>query len=219
MKTVLSDEDRKRLERHIAEAEKRTGCQIVLAVIRRSDSYAELPWKAFSLAASVTALAVCTAGAFSKGWNYDSWSILPVLSILLAGAVFALLAVFVPQFARLFLPRHRAKTEVRQYAESLFLRKELSATAKRTGVLLMVSQFERRVVLLPDKGVKPRLSDDTMHDIIKGMISHLVRDNVHLALQEGLERLTLALASPAGGRSKRSRKNETPDQIIEEKGA
>ena len=218
MKPILSDENRKRLERHIAEAEKRTGCQIVLAVIRRSDSYSELPWKAFSLAASVTALIVCIVGAFSKGWNYDAWSILPVVSILLAGAVFALLAVLVPSFARLFLPRHRTKTEVRQYAESLFLRKELSATVKRTGVLLMVSQFERRVVLLPDKGVKPRLSDDTMHDIIKGMISHLVRDNVHLALQEGLERLVLALASPAKGRSKRSRKNETPDQIIEEKG-
>jgi putative membrane protein len=219
MKSNLSDENRKRLERHIAEAEKRTGCQIVLAVIRRSDSYAELPWKAFSLAASVTALAVCLAGAFSRSWNDDAWSMLPAVSILSAGAVFALLAVLVPSFARLFLTRHRAKTEVRQYAESLFLQRELSATAGRTGVLLMVSLFERRVVLLPDKGVRPRLSDEPMHDIIKGMISHLVRDNVHLALEEGLERLSLALASPAGGRSRRSGKNEMPNQIIEEKGA
>jgi putative membrane protein len=219
MKPILSDENRKQLERHIAETEKRTGCQIVLAVIRRSDSYAELPWKAFSLAASVTALVVCAAGAFSQSWNDDVWSILPVVLILGAGAVFALLAVFVPSFARLFLTRHRAKTEVRQYAESLFLQRELSATAKRTGVLLMVSLFERRVVLLPDKGVRPRLNDEPMRDIIKGMISHLVRDNVYLALEEGLDRLSLALASPVKRKSKRSGKNEMPDQIIEEKGA
>ena len=56
MKHVLNNEERSRLNKDIADAEKRTGAQIVLAVIERSDSYAELPWKAFALGASIAGL-------------------------------------------------------------------------------------------------------------------------------------------------------------------
>ena len=49
MKHSLSDHDRGQLDELIADVEKRTNTQIVLAVIKRSDIYAELPWKAFAL--------------------------------------------------------------------------------------------------------------------------------------------------------------------------
>ena len=49
MKLILSDQDRGRLDALIAKIEKRTNTQIVLAVIQRSDVYADLPWKAFAL--------------------------------------------------------------------------------------------------------------------------------------------------------------------------
>ena len=51
MKQILSDSDRTLLDKHIAETEKQTGAQIVLASIMRSDSYAEIPWKAFAFGA------------------------------------------------------------------------------------------------------------------------------------------------------------------------
>jgi len=219
MKSILSESDRNRLDQRIAEAEKRTGAQIVLAIVRRSDSYAELPWRAFALGASIAGLLVCIADAFSGGWNFVATSLIPVAAILGAGAAFALLAVPVPRFARLFLSGHRAETEVRQYAESLFLRRELAATAGRTAVLLLVSLFERRVVLLPDKGLGSRLTDDAMRDTIAKMIPPLAKSDVRLALETGLERLSQALESSAPGVSAGSGKNELPDQIIEEKGA
>jgi uncharacterized membrane protein len=46
------------LDQRIAEVEKLTGVQIVIAVIERSDAYPELPWKAFALGAAVAGLAV-----------------------------------------------------------------------------------------------------------------------------------------------------------------
>lgn len=46
------------LDPRVAEVEKRTGVQIVVAVIEKSDSYPELPWKAFALGAAVAGLAV-----------------------------------------------------------------------------------------------------------------------------------------------------------------
>lgn len=56
MKPTLNNEERGRLNQLIADAEKRTGAQIVLAVIERSDAYDEIPWKAFALGASLAGL-------------------------------------------------------------------------------------------------------------------------------------------------------------------
>ncbi len=56
MKQILSDQERSYLDGRVTETEKRTGTQIVLSVIQRSDAYAELPWKAFALGASVAGL-------------------------------------------------------------------------------------------------------------------------------------------------------------------
>ncbi len=224
LKRILSDQDRSRLDRLIAEGERRTKTQIVLAVIKRCDAYPELPWKAFALAASIAGLAVFTQDFPGYAWSSRMTALIAAASILAGGAVFALLTVFVPAFARFFLSRHRARTEVRQYAESIFLSRELFATRGRTGVLLLVSLFERRVVLLPDKGLRRRLTHDAMKDIIAVMALHLRRNKIDRALQDGLERLIRHLEASKPARpskpSKKSRrpKNELSDEIIEEKG-
>jgi putative membrane protein len=218
MKRILSDPDRVRLSQLVAAAEKRTKTQIVLSVIRRSDAHAELPWKAFALGASIAALSV-----FILDWPVYHWSsriMAPVAAaaILAGGGVFALLAAFVPGFARCFLSAHRAETEARQYAESLFLSRELFATAGRTGVLLLVSLFERRVVLLPDRGLKNRMTADAMREIIETTVSFLRRKEVTRALEAGLDRLARVLEASAPGGAAGAGGNELSDEIIEEKG-
>jgi putative membrane protein len=219
MKPILTETERNGLDRAVSDAEKRTGAQIALAVVRRSDAYPELPWKAFALAASVSGLAVCAAEAFSRGWTGAVTPLAAATILLGAGALIALLAVLIPRFGRLFVASHRAETEARQYAESFFLRRELAATEGRRGVLLLVSLFERRVVLLPDKGLRSRLADEETAAIVRRMKPFLRRHDVHGALAEGLDGLTRALetAPPAG--AGRTGANELPDAVIEEKGA
>ena len=51
MKHILSEDDKIFLEARIAETEKKTRAQIVLATAARCDSYAEIPWKAFAFGA------------------------------------------------------------------------------------------------------------------------------------------------------------------------
>lgn len=218
MKQILSDQDRRRLDQLIAEAEKRTGAQIVMAVVRRCDAYPELPWTAFALSASIAGFLICIADAYPNGWTSHAAPLSVVAAILGTGAAYTLLAVLIPRFARLLLTSHRAETEVRQYAESLFLRRELSATAGRTGILLLASLFERRVVLLPDTGLRSRLTDDAMHDVIAQMTPLLAQKDVHRAMEAGLERLSQVLETSAQGGPAGSVENELPDQTFEEKG-
>jgi putative membrane protein len=216
MKHILPDHVRIELDQRVAETEKRTGAQIVLAVVERSDVYAELPWKAFALGAAVAGTGAALLNLLRPQWNSGAAVLFSVVATLAAGAVCALLCVAVPGFARLFLDAHRAEVEVRQYGESLFLSRELFATRDRVGVLLLVSMFERRVVLLPDAGLTTRLEQKAMHDIVARMTAVLAEGQVDRALEQGLQGLEERLAATALGAVPG---NQLPNMIIEEKGA
>ncbi|HOW54587.1 MAG TPA: TPM domain-containing protein [Syntrophorhabdaceae bacterium] len=216
MRQILSEQDRTGLDERVAEAEKCTGTQVVLAVIERSDSYAEVPWKAFAMGASIAGLLVFVFGLAPGSSSSNMTALVAVVATLAAGCALALLTIFVPALAGLFLSAHRVETEVRQYAQSVFLTREIFATRARTGVLLLVSLFERRVVLLPDSGLQDRLTGDAIRDIIARMTPSLAQGEIARALEEGLEKLSEILSAvvPAG----QGGGNELPDGIIEEEG-
>jgi putative membrane protein len=214
-KHFLTEKERQHLDIRVAEAEQRTGCQIVLAVIERSDSYPELPWKAFALGASAAGLVVFTADLLRPEWVTSTAVLFAVAAILVAGAAAALLTITLPRCARLFLDRNRADAEVLQYAESLFLKRELFATTGRNGILLLVSLFEREVVLLPDTGLEKRLSREAEQKIIDRMTPLLSAGQQGKALEQGLAGLEQALS---GSAPTTPRKNELPNGIVEEKG-
>ena len=216
MKPVLTDQERIQLDRRIADVEKRTGAQIVLAVTERSDTYAELPWKAFALGTAASGLATVLHDLLMPGWPSSFAVLFAVVSMLATGGAFVLLCILLPKFARLFMDAHRAEVEVRQYAQSLFLSREVFATRGRTGVLLLVSMFERQVILLPDAGLSKRLSREAMQAIVVRTTTALAAGQVARALENGLEGLEENLSAPAPGESP---ENELPDRIVEEKGS
>jgi putative membrane protein len=216
MKHPLTEQERQQLDRRIALAEKRTGSQIVLAVVERSDVYAELPWKAFALGAAGAGLAVAALDLLRPGWHSSTAVLLAVTATLIAGAACALACVSLPGFARLFLDAHRAETEARQYAESLFLSREVFATSGRTGVLLLVSLFEHKVIMLPDTGLSKLLGREASQGIITRMTSLLASGRVAIAFEAGLAGLEEVLGATAPAAAA---KNEIPNAIVEEKGS
>jgi len=215
MKQILTDNDHTLLDKRIAETEKQTRAQIVLASVMRSDSYAEIPWKAFAFGASIACLITIFMDLFVLGWITEALILFSVAVILASGALFTLLSVLFPRFATLFLSPQRKETECMQYAESLFLSRELFSTEDRRGILLLVSQFERQVVILPDTGVRNLLSEEVMKDVISNMTLLLRRNELRKAMETGLEGIQTALGSPVPGGNV---KNELSDDIIEEEG-
>jgi putative membrane protein len=199
------------IARLIASVEARTGAQLLVAVVPRSDSYVELPWKAFALCASLAALAVVIADTLVT-------ALLAVVAILSSGAIGALLAILVRPFARLFLREARSHAEVKQYAESLFLRHELFGTRGRTAVLILVSQFERRVEVVPDTGLRARVGDAEWQQVIDTMVPHLRETGPFHALQAGIAYVERLLTSK-GFYATPGTANELPNRPIEESGA
>jgi putative membrane protein len=196
-----------------AAAEKKTKRPDRCAVIGKSDTYAELPWKAFCAgrfagrsrgalaehpAPARLALAVCF---FSR--RYFAWG--------RAGA--ALPVVFIPAFARLFLSVSRADTEVRQYADSLFLSREMFAVPRRGSVLLLVSLFERRIVVLPDAGLVRQLDAQAASAIIRSMRPELIAGRRPRRWRREWQNSKICFRTAAVGGGKHA-----ADDVIEEEG-
>jgi putative membrane protein len=140
-----------------------------------------------------------------------------VLVILGSGAFLALLTIFWSPFARLFVDRTRRDVEVTQFAQSLFFRRGLDRTRGRVGILLLVSLFERKVVLLADEGFDGRI-DAPDWGVLTRRITLLVRHgSTAIALRAGLDGMEAMLlergfCAPGEG-------NELPDAVLETRGS
>jgi len=212
---MLTENDKLHLEERIAEAERLTKAQIVMATVERSDSYAEIPWKAFAMGASFTGLLVFSLDLILFSWIQNTTVLISVVTILALASYTVVMTILFPGFARFFLTKGRAEAETRQYAESLFLSKELFSTARRTGILVLVSRFERKVVIVPDKRLSEHVTTDDMKSIIGLMRKPLARNEFRQAFDIAADEIIriikpLAIDEPAS--------NELSDEIIEEKG-
>lgn len=215
MKPVLSENDKDLLEKKIARAEEQLRSQIVLATVIRSDSYVEIPWKAFALGVSVSGLLALTGNLLFPGWVQGMAVLIAVVIMLATGAAMALLTILLPAFARFFLNDNRAETETRQYAESLFLSKQLFLTKHRTGILLLISLFEKKVVIIPDKGICDHVTNVEIQRIITLMKAPLQRNEFRQSMEIAVDELTRMIepltADDTTG-------DELPNKIIEERG-
>ena len=189
----LTEQERTIIAARVAALEARTGTQLVTAVVGKSDSYPEAPWKAFALGAAISALACVFWQLAAHGWSAESPETGHVLVILASGAFLALLAILYPPFARLFVDRIRREVEVTQFAQSLFFRRGLDRTRRRVGILLLVSLFERKVMILVDEGFDGRVDAhdwDAMTRRITLLLRHGTTTN---ALRAGLEAMEAML--------------------------
>src|SRR5512141_427607 len=124
----LTEQERRIIAARVAALESRTGAQVVTAVVGKSDSYPEAPWKAFALGAGAAALTVVVWQLAGGDWPGDLYRMAHVLVILGCGAFLALLTMFCFPLARLFVDRTRRNVEVTQFAQSLFFRRGLDRT-------------------------------------------------------------------------------------------
>ena len=88
----LSDAEADAIDEQIGRLESQTGVQPVTAVIDKSDTYVELPWKAFALGAALAGFAVVLADTAWPQWVTSHTALIYAITILRAAAASALLA-------------------------------------------------------------------------------------------------------------------------------
>ncbi|MEM6673509.1 MAG: hypothetical protein AAF726_11750 [Planctomycetota bacterium] len=172
---VLSDEDRAIVEREVAEVEARTTGEIVLVVVERSDRHpAAHLWSALVLLAAGSLL-------LAGDLPWDRPSLVLVIQFAFAAVGF-ILSHLLADYQRTFTSEARATEMSEEQALQEFQRLELARTQGRTGVLIFVSLFERRVVVLADEGINARVDDNAWLAVDDAVLADVRRGQ----LREGL---------------------------------
>lgn len=213
----FSDDETQQLNTRIRQLEKNTGIELVAAVVGKCDNYPEIPWKAFALGVAFGALVILLQAMVRPDWLSSYSALLHILLLLGTGTVTALLTVFWPGWARCFLDKTRAEAEIRQYAQSLFLEREIFKVPTRAGMLLLVGLFERQVVLLPDSGIDERLSSGALQTVIAAIIPDLKQGDRFRALHRGVDVMEERLQS-AGFEPAADKTDQIPEALIQQKG-
>jgi putative membrane protein len=216
----LDGEARGRINRALAEAERRTAAEILPVVAPASGRYHRAEdfvglWAGILLAGAAWALfqgVVEDPGSWT-GRLTVRLGFLPV-AILLAAGFFggAIAAGRWPGLKRLFIPRRDLERETLERAKAVFFDRRLHRTARATGVLLYISLFERRVAILADEAVSNELSDRALDEVRDQVVAGIREHGLAAGLTRGIERLGDLLAGvlpPAAGDA-----NEIPDEIV-----
>ncbi len=214
---ALTEQDRQEINDLARHFEETTGAQAIAAIVGKADDYPDIPWKAFALGAAMAAMAVVADEFIRPDWASIHTPLRDVTAILVAGVLCCVAAMAIPGFGRLFLNRARARGEVRQHAQGIFLQREMFATAERVGILMLVARFERRIVILPDSGIARHVSRRELDDIIAVMAPHLAAERPVEAFRAGFDALAALLKQKDINPARHG--NELADGAVVEGGA
>jgi putative membrane protein len=160
--TLLDSAARDRIEQAIANVEKLTAGEIVVVSVLQSDDYHDV-----RLAyASASALAVAAIAHACQPDLAIAW-MLWLQAVLVAVIWFALRW---PALLRPLLPGTRSAFCVERRTRLEFLEHRVFETRDRTGVLILLSELERRVSILGDSGIYAELKADGFRAYVEQIV-------------------------------------------------
>jgi putative membrane protein len=201
--TLLTKDEQRQVAQSITQAERTTDAEIVTVLAPRADDYVHtsLLW------ASLVALIV--PGAINYGTD---WLSLHQLLAVQWGLFIVLALLFrIPAIATRLVPRHIRHWRAASLARRQFLEQNLHHTRGETGMLIFVSEAERYVEILVDRGISSKLPDSTWDPIIATFTAHVRRKQTLQGFVKSIESCGAVLAEHLPATSQR---NELPNRLV-----
>lgn len=201
--TLLNDSELEQVARTIARVERDTDAELVTVLAARADDYAYIPL----LWASLVALVV--PGLL----NYGVVLLGPHELVLAQWALFVVLALLfrVPAVTTRLIPRAVRRWRAANLARRQFLEQNLHHTAGETGMLIFVSEAERYVEILVDRGISAKLPDATWEPIIAEFTESVRKGQTVQGFVTCIERCGALLARHVPATSQR---DELPNRLV-----
>jgi putative membrane protein len=170
---LFSPDERNRITAAVREAELQTSGEIVPYVVERSDQYEEAEWRAGVMCGALTFAGLTVVRSLAAAWvPLDVMEL--GLSTLAAGACGMLLVRIMPPLRRLFAGRQLLARRVEQRAAEAFISEEVFNTKGRTGILIFVSLFERRVLVVGDSGINAKVKKEEWDGVVQHVVAGIV---------------------------------------------
>ena len=161
----LSESDKQHINQLITKVEASTRGEIVTVLAKRCDSYLYIPtlWAAL-IALSVPGINFIFAEALDSVMTYQ----LQVLVFISLSWLFQIEAIkmrLIPKSVK-----HRRATRT---AHEQFVLQGLHTTEQRSGVLIFVSEAERFVKIIADKGINDKVNPQHWQQVVDALTQHI----------------------------------------------
>lgn len=179
-KDFFTAEERTRIESVVKQAEQRTSGEIVAMVVDESYDYPRaeiLGGGLFSLASAV-----------SLSWAFfgeSLWHFLWLFALCYLPS--KLLIRHLPWLRRRLIHPAEISEEVAEKAALSFLEQGLHHTRDETGILILISLFERRVHILADRGINDVVPANCWDDMVQALTAGIHRGDSCNALCSAIE--------------------------------
>ncbi|MFT6714100.1 MAG: putative membrane protein [Planctomycetota bacterium] len=203
--SVLNEARQEDIHKAVIAAERRTVGEIIPVVLERSDEHPQANW----LASLITVL---LGSVLLVPWLPWGSPFALIASQLALGALGFLLTCVLPGFKRCFVSDERAAAVAGEQAIQEFYGLGLHRTEAQTGVLLFVSLFEHRVIVLGDEGIDAKVTPELWKTVEEAILRGVKEGDLSHGLVEGIGLCADVLEEhfpwTEGDR------NELPDRVI-----
>ncbi|WP_309887619.1 hypothetical protein [Archangium sp.] len=195
---LFTEEAQQRIAGSVTQAESHTSAELLPVVAGSSGRYDRAEdivglWVGLG-ALGVTWLLVQGVEAAPWGELRPTLGLPSVVGLVLGGwVVGVLLAHLLPGLRRLFIPRAELAEEVDKAARQAFFDRRVHHTEGASGLLIYVSLFERRAVLLADAQVLEKLGQPKLDALCAGLVEELKQGAYVDGLCRTLKQAGLAL--------------------------
>ena len=187
-KQFLTDNERTRVTAAVKEAEKLTAGEIVVMIISASYHYP----MANVIGAAVFTLPLALIFTTLTGeWLWiggqNMWLFLGFLTVF-----FILFHEIIKRtlwLKRCFVSEREFKEEVEEAAITRFFNQGLYRTRDETGVLVLISVFEKKVWVLADKGINTKVHAGQWDDVVKIIIDGIKQKRKTEAICKAVEKI------------------------------
>jgi putative membrane protein len=193
-KKFLSDDERARVNTAVKEAEKLSAGEIVVMIISASYQYplaTVIGAAAFALPLALIFTPLTGAWLWIGGQNM--WLFLGFLTVFFI--LFHEIIKRSPWLKRFFISRSEIDDEVEEAAITNFFDRDLYRTRDETGVLVLISVFERRVWILADRGINAKVPEGRWDEIVKMITDGIKQKRAADSICTAVEKIGAILAA------------------------
>ena len=191
LKNKFSEPELTRIKEAVKAAEDKISGEVVPVIVERSGRYTIANYKA---ALIFSALAFAFMIILDRdiiidsthALYYDPFFIFIVTVV--AGMTGALLSNFIDGVKRMLTTEDDLNQNTRLRAEAAFLEEQVFNTRQRTGIMIFISFFEHKVIVIADKGINQVVEQKVWDDLVRSLIQQIRAEKIVDGLETAIKR-------------------------------
>lgn len=191
LKDKFNESDLQRIKQSVKEAEDKISGEIVPVIVERSGNYTIALYKSALVFATLGFVFMIIFDRYlvedpSNTLYYDPIFIFFV--VISSGLLGVLLAMLSDPLKRLFITRRHFDECTRIGAEAAFLEEEVFNTRHRTGIMIFISFFEHKVIVMADRGISKVVEQREWDSLVSGLVNLIRQGKPVDGIEAGIKR-------------------------------